>query len=63
MMVQCINTLMRSTYSAHCAVQYITLLFIGCISISSLRGFLRNMRKVKTFQSAFKENELEPGNG
>ncbi|CAL8468873.1 g8414 [Coccomyxa elongata] len=28
--------------------QYITLLFIGCISVSSLRGFLRNMRKVFT---------------
>ncbi|KAK9914979.1 hypothetical protein WJX75_003304 [Coccomyxa subellipsoidea] len=28
--------------------QYITLFFIGCISVSSLRGFLRNMRKVFT---------------
>lgn len=35
----------RSEY--HCGVQYITLFFIGCISVSSLRGFLRNMRKVK----------------
>lgn len=27
-------------------VQYLTLLFIGCISASSLRGFLKNMSKV-----------------
>jgi len=29
-----------------CCVQYIVLGFIGCISVTSLRGFLRNMRKV-----------------
>ena len=28
------------------AVQYIVLAFIGCISVTSMRGFLRNMRKV-----------------
>ena len=28
------------------ALQYLTLLFIGCISASSLRGFLKNMSKV-----------------
>ena len=27
-------------------MQYITLAFVGCISVASLRGFLRNMRKV-----------------
>jgi hypothetical protein len=27
--------------------QYITLAFIGCISLSSLRSFLRNMRKAR----------------
>ena len=27
-------------------MQYLTLVFIGCISISSLRGFLKNMSKV-----------------
>ena len=27
-------------------MQYLTLLFIGCISASSLRGFLKNMSKV-----------------
>lgn len=26
--------------------QYLTLVFIGCISVSSLRAFLRNMHKV-----------------
>ena len=28
-------------------MQYLTLLFIGCISASSLRGFLKNMSKVR----------------
>lgn len=44
--------LIRSASQIHCAMQYITLLFIGCISVSSLRGFLRNMRKVITLQHA-----------
>lgn len=33
------------------SVQYIVLAFIGCISLTSLRGFLRNMRKVGTCSS------------
>ena len=28
--------------------QYIVLGFIGCISVASLRGFMRNMRKVSS---------------
>ena len=27
--------------------QYLTLVFIGCISVSSLRAFLRNMHQVR----------------
>ena len=37
----------RTYSSAH--AQYITLAFVGCISLSSLRGFLRSMRKVLAF--------------
>lgn len=29
-----------------CAVQYLTLVFIGTISAMSLRGFLKNLQKV-----------------
>lgn len=32
-------------------MQYVTLLFIGCISATSLRGFLKNTRKVCTHPS------------
>ena len=28
--------------------QYLTLVFIGCISVSSLRAFLRNMHQART---------------
>ena len=47
-----VSTPTRHTYDIpvlvkpYYAVQYIVLAFIGCISVTSMRGFLRNMRKV-----------------
>lgn len=45
---QCHVELCVKCLSGRFAVQYVTLLFIGCISATSLRGFLKNTRKVSS---------------
>ena len=47
------------TNDEHCvwAVQYLTLLFVGFISASSMRGFLHDMRKVRC-QSLCSSNDF-----
>lgn len=44
------DTVTGKNLSLSHVLQYLTLVFIGGISISSLRGFLKNMSKVHPFQ-------------